>query len=101
MEKELEALRQIASLITDSVAQPPTDEILPTTGLQVLTEDSWMPATREVWRSWVGHRAVWGMPYHGPVYALGASDDAAPWTGPRTCSCLTCQAHVAPDSRLN
>jgi hypothetical protein len=54
-----------------------------------------------VWRSWTGLRAVWGVPFHGPVYALADGDDTTPWDGPRTCGCATCQAHVAPDVRPN
>ena len=102
MEKEQEVLEKITALLAEHDSSPAlTDEVLPTTGLQVLTEDTWLPATREVWRSWVGLRAVWGIPYHGPVYAMGTREDAVPWTGPRTCRCNTCQEHVSPVARPN
>lgn len=102
MEKELEALRQILSVAMEAAdAPPPTDEVLPTTGLQVLADDTWLPATREVWRAWTGHRAVWGIPYHGPVYSMQSKEDTSPWDGPRVCGCSTCQTHVEPRSRLN
>lgn len=71
------------------------------TGLQIWDDGVWIPIERETWRSWTGHRAVWGIPYHGPVYEMGSSEDAEPWDGPRVCSCQKCQEHVALDAKVN
>lgn len=97
---KIETLTTLLSLISSSSVYA-DDGAAPNTGLQVLEGDAWMPASREVWRSWTGLRAVWGVPFHGPVYALADGDDTTPWDGPRTCGCATCQAHVAPDVRPN
>jgi hypothetical protein len=98
MLKETEGLDSLLTLVT---AVPPPDDVMPTTGLQVEVDGVMLPATREVWRSWTGPRAVWGVPWHGPIYAMGSADDSRPWDGPRVCRCGTCQEHVTPDSRAN
>lgn len=82
----------VHALIEDLIAaeaelMPGTDEMMPRTGLEVEDHDVWQPATESVWRAWTGRRAVWGIEYHGPVYAIGASEDAGPWTGSRVCAC--------------
>ena len=77
------------------------DPIIPTAGLQVWIDGAWEPAAIGVWRSWTGHRALWGQMHHGPVYAMNTVDDTVPWNGPRACKCSTCQSHVARDSHLN
>jgi len=100
MEKNIEALSELLSLV-QGAATSPTDEVVPNTGLQVDTGEGWLPASREVWRSWTGSRAVWGIPYHGPVYSVGTKADDTPWTGPRACGCSTCQEHVAATHRPN
>lgn len=99
MEKidNLSTLLTLANTAEDIVPDAP----LPATGLQVHDGDTWMPATREVWRSWTGLRAVWGQPWHGPVYAMSSKDDTVPWDGPRVCRCSACQAHVSPPDRPN
>lgn len=96
-------ITKITDALTFALAAPSPnpDEAAPNTGLQVwsLEFDCWMPATRGVWEAWTDLRAVWGIPYHGPVYPLGAPPGSAPWSGARTCGCSTCQEHVTADCR--
>ena len=70
-----------------------------TTGLQVMSEGTWVPSTRELWTAWTGRRAVWGVEFHGPVYLVGTTD--VTWTGSRACPCARCQSTVVPGSRRN
>ena len=94
------SLQQLESLIRAAFAEP-SDEPLKPSPLQVHDGVGWIPASREVWAAYTGPRAVWGVEHHGPVYAMGAPEDAPPWDGPRVCRCPTCQQHVAPSKRPN
>ena len=76
-----------------------TDAGLPTTGLEIMVEDTWFPADPATWRAWTGQRRVWGQEYHGPVYAIDAPSTA--WSGKRICNCSACQSTVSPGLRLN
>jgi hypothetical protein len=97
---KIETLTTLINFLS-ATSSDPSDLQLSNTGLQVQDGETWMPATREVWRSWTGPRAVWGIPFHGPIYSLHSKDDATPWDGPRVCSCAECQRHVAPNDRPN
>lgn len=95
-------LQQLASILTAALYSEEEQAESPTPShLQIDTGTGWIPAEVEVWRAWAGPRAIWGVPYHGPVYALGAPADSPPWNGPRVCRCDTCQTHVSPDRRPN
>ena len=65
---------------------------------EVGIDAAYTPTTHDVFSAWTGPRRIDGTDYHGPVYHLGTTSQ---YTGPRTCSCSTCQATVAPADRLN
>lgn len=97
-------LQNLASILTAVLFSDESQSDAPKPShfqIDAIGDGSWVPVAEEVWRAWAGPRAVWGVPYHGPVYALGAPPDSPPWTGARSCRCDTCQAHVAPDRRPN
>lgn len=95
-------LQALTSIITSALLSETTPEASPKPShYQIDTGEGWFPTIEEVWRAWSGQRAIWGVPYHGPVYPLGASPGATPWTGKRECPCDTCQMHVAPYNRSN
>ena len=79
----------------------PTDKLLPSFGLEILTDECWIPADPPLWRAWTGRRRLWTMEYHGPVTALDAPATSPPFHGARACQCKTCQVHVAPAFRAN
>lgn len=96
------APRLDADALLGAVLPPPTGSDVggPGSPYMILAEGTWIPATRGVWRAWTGLRMLWGVPWHGPVFPLGAAEEGvAPWTGRRTCPCATCQSHavVRPD----
>jgi len=70
-------------------------------GVAVMLNGAWIPSDRKLWRSWTGRRAVWGLEYHGPIYAMESTNDSTPWDGPRECNCDKCQSNVKPTSRSN
>ena len=99
-EELLEAVDEIASALGD---RPLEDVPERCSGLQVWDDSTkaWLPVKRELWRSWTGFRAVWGVDYHGPIYSVDTKSDDRPWAGPRTCICPTCQEHVSPQHKAN
>lgn len=76
------------------------DAPVPPPPLEIEADGKWIAADLSVWRAWTGRRTVWGMEYHGPVYALHAKDET-PWDGPRVCVCGKCQQHVRAEHRPN
>ena len=99
---DVTALSKLASLLSVVEAElPPDDTIIESTPFQIHDGESWLPVGHTVWRAWSGPRAIWGVPYHGPVYSLLSTDDSSPWDGPRACRCVTCQSHVSAASRPN
>lgn len=80
---------------------PNTGDLRPSRGLSVMVDELWIPADLKMWRAWTGRRAVWGLEFHGDVYAVDSEDDSTPFTGARTCACDDCQRHVTLDERKN
>lgn len=103
MDNDIESMLEAAEEVQNALGEDPTDAPRRNSGLQIWDEnlESWIPVRRELWRSWTGHRAVWGIDYHGPVYSIESKTDSIPWSGPRLCHCRTCQEHVSPQSRVN
>lgn len=89
-------LRSLTTETTSSLLG--LDEAVPRTGYEVMVMDTWLPARPDMWRSWTGRRAVWGVEHHGPVFMLGTNTR---YTGSRMCGCPTCQTEVEPASRMN
>lgn len=95
--------------------KPPVDEALPPTepprpradvvmgggGAEILSGETWIAADKETWRSWTGHRRIWGIEHHGPVYNYLSPEGSLPYTGRRVCTCAECQANVTPTLRDN
>lgn len=79
---------------------PVSDGAIPFKGHEVLLGSEWMPSSPETWRSWTGLRRLWGVEYHGDVYAYGSTGET-PWRGLRHCYCETCQRHVESKFRPN
>ena len=67
--------------------------------VEIKVKSNWVPTTSEIFRSWTGHRRIWGMEYHGPVYVLGK--DEKTYSGARLCPCAVCQESVSPEFRMN
>ena len=78
------------------------DREIPHEGLYIRLLDPageyWHPVVRELWSSYTGRRAVWGIEYHGPVFVEGQT---TPWRGRRVCGCQTCQADVEASQRAS
>jgi hypothetical protein len=96
-----EALEAAAPGPEASYEDPAMADVALSNGLMCLVQDTWMPVEVQVWRSWTGRRAIFGMEYHGPVYSMNSPDDSEPFDGRRACSCDSCQLHVAPEKRPN
>lgn len=94
------ALNQLMTLLAATTLVGP-DAPIPDVGLQIWDGEVWIPSTAEVWRSYVGPRRVWGIDWHGPVYAVDDGDSGTPWRGPRSCGCPKCQEHVLPEYKPN
>lgn len=75
------------------------DEAIPSTGLEIMIQGTWLPIDLRTWRSWTGRRAMWGREYHGPVFVLDSGDTH--WSGKRICTCSDCQSTVSPELRPN
>lgn len=70
-------------------------------GAEILSGDAWVAADKDTWRSWTGHRRIWGIEYHGPVYNYLSPEGSPPYTGRRVCPCAECQSNVMPTLRIN
>lgn len=84
-----------------STSRADEDAPIPFRGHEVELNGEWIPSSSDTWRAWCGRRRLWGIEFHGDVYAIGSPDGTTPWTGPRTCPCEACQRHVTPENRYN
>ena len=77
-----------------------TDIGLRPTGYEIRMPDTgeWLMTNQEMFAAWLGDRRVWGIPYHGPVYAAGSR---TVYTGSRLCGCSVCQMNVNPKDKPN
>lgn len=94
--------KDFAKELIQELAMPFEDDTAPPkSGLDIEAAGSWLSVGGDVWRAWSGRRMLWGIEYHGPVYALGTPEGSQPWDGARTCGCHECQRHVRPELRPN
>lgn len=68
---------------------------------EVQAYGAWIEVDHSTWRSWTGPRMANGAEHHGPVFVVDSPEGSPPYVGSRTCSCPTCQEHVAPEFRPN
>lgn len=92
VEEALKALERCTPLV-------PTDDIIEEPILQVNVQGIWVATDRDIWEAWTGLRRKNGEDYHGDVHPITTPE--ATWTGPRVCSCATCQSKTDPKYRPN
>lgn len=84
---------------TRSFGQIPTDDVMSDPLLEVYAQGVWVVTERDIWDAWTGLRKRNGEDYHGDVHPISSPTNI--WTGPRVCSCRTCQSHTDPKFRPN
>lgn len=96
---------ELKDILADELGLKPPDrkfdDSIGTIIYQVKYGEDWIETTESIFRSWTGLRRINGDDHHGPVYNFGAEAPITPYTGNRTCGCLTCQMHVEAKYKKN